>query len=477
MKKSVIRKSILIAATFSMLAGNCFAAKAKKNSKKKDTKAKTENSQFASVEIQKDAKGNTIDLGGINVTVADWWSGDDAESGKAVSPADEASRAWHAFTQSTYNFKLKQKGYTGGWDSHPQAVADFCTSGASKKNYVFVVDARSVISGMRNSLFADLSKVQGIDWNNKKWDRSDRAVLTKGSSFYSMRPLAPEPRGGVFFNKRLLAEAGIDPELPYKLQREKKWTWETFEDLLKKTTRDLDNDGIPDTYGMANSSTEMVPLAVTSNGIAMIGKDKNGNYVNNIGSNQCLEALTWCQRLAANYEKPQPQGSNWDWMYASFVNGEVAFQVDQEYLAMKGNRYQGMKDEFGFVAFPLGPKGDGKYRTLHNDNHYVVPNVYDAETTQKIVKAFDLWCDPTPGYDSPDAWKEDYYPVFSDPYAVDETLQYMRDVPNPRYDTLIPDINYMGDVIWGTYAGANTAQEAYESTKNTYKGLLDNANK
>jgi len=419
--------------------------------------------------------GKVWNLDGIDVILADWWSGDDWESMPASGPAEEANRAWHHWTQETYNYKMIQKQLTGSWDSHPQAVSNFCIIGG-KENYVFVIDGRSAITGLRANLFYDLSKLKNVDFTAKKWGSGTEKMFNKGSSFYFMRPLAPEPRGGVFWNKRLLEEAGIDPEEPYNLQAAGKWNWETFEQLVAKCTYDKDNDGINDAWGMANSSTEFVPLAAISNGMPMIGYE-NGKFVNNVGTDQVLEALTWCAHMATNYEMPQPEGSEWNWMYAAFMNGQVAFLADQEYHAQNNGQFSGMTDDWGFVCFPLGPKGDGKYRTLHNDNMYVIPSCYDDERAAKIAKAFDFWSDDTPGYDQPDSWKESFYSCFRDDRAVDETLTLMRSTPSPRYDTFVPGINYMGDVIWVTYPGYVTPQQAYEDSKNVWAGLLNDANR
>lgn len=472
MKKLSFTKVICVAVVTLLLTANLSAAPKKKSKKQK--------SKFDSVQVQKNSKGKVWNLGGIDIQLIDWWSGPDAEGGEPRSTSDAELREWHKWSQEKYNYKLKQC-QISGWDSHPQTVSNFCITGGDE-NYIFIIDNRSVISGMRAGLYYDLSKVTDVDWSNEKWDRSTREIMSKGSKFYSMRPIIPEPRGGVFFNKRLLEEAGIDPEEPYNLQKEGKWTWETFEDLVAKCTRDIDNDGIMDIWGMANSSTEFVPLAVMSNGTAMIGRDANGKYINNIGTDKSLEALKWCAHMATNYEKPQPEGSEWNWMYPAFVNGEVAFQVDQEYHAQPNGTYAQMKDDFGFVCFPLGPSGDGKYKTLHNDNLYVLPSCYDDEKAAKIVKAFDLWTEPVPGAETDEngediSWKEGYYTCFRDSRAVDETLALMKENPNPRYDTLIPDINYMGDVIWVVYPGYVEPQQAYEDTINTYKGLLDYANR
>ncbi|MBR6215675.1 MAG: extracellular solute-binding protein [Spirochaetaceae bacterium] len=429
--------------------------------------------EYKSVKLAKDPETKKVyDFDGMQIIIGDFWSpSDGADNAEAVSPADEDAKRFHKFLKSAYNMDIDSYGI-GSWGAHPQTVANFCTTGGDE-NYIFVIDARSVSIGLKGNLFYDLSTIKSIDWNDPKWDKATKEMTSKNGGFYGMRALASEPRGGVFFNKRLLKEAGIDPEEIYDLQKENKWTWETFEDMLKKTTRDLDNDGVFDTYGMANLSTEFCYLAAMSNGGSYIGKDSNGKYFNNIGNEKTLEALSWAADMKRKYERPQPEGANWDWMYASFINGEVAFQVDQEYRV--GNIAE-MQDDWGFVCFPLGPKGDGKYGTLAQDNVYVIPGCYDKERAEKIAKAFDLYTTEVPGYDAT-TWKEDYYSRFRDARAVDETLQLMRDNPVPRYDTMIIGINQVGSVIWNVYGGGQTAQEAYEATKNEYQGLIDEMNK
>lgn len=461
-------KRVLCVGLTLVAVSSAVSAAGKKKSKKDDP--------YKSItkQVNPDTK-KVWDLGGMSVILADWWSGENWEETPASGPMEEDTRAWHRWTQKTYNYKMIQKQLTGSWDSHPQAVSNFCINGG-KENYVFTIDARSALVGLKSDLFYDLSKLKNIDWTKSKWASGTEKMFNKGSSFYFMRPLVPEPRGGVFFNKRLLEAAGIDPDTPYDLQKAHKWTWDEFEKLLKKCTYDIDNDGLNDIWGMANSSTEFVPLAAVSNGMPMIGYE-NGKFVNNCGKDQVLEAIEWSARMAANYEKPQPEGSEWNWMYAAFLNGEVAFLADQEYHAQNNGTFAHMTDDWGFVCFPLGPKGDGKYRTLHNDNLYVIPNCYDDERAAKIAKAFDFWTDGTPGYDSPDAWKEGYYSCFRDSRAVDETLVYMKENPNPRYDTFVPGINYMGDMIWAPYAGAVTPQQAYEDCKNVWAGLLKDLNR
>jgi hypothetical protein len=462
MIKSTWKKAMCIGLSLLMVAGTLTAAPKKKKG----------DNPFKNQPKEKNSKNKVWNFKDMNVIVADWWTAEDIPD--PVSQAEEDQRAWQDWIQETYKFTMRNLGISS-WNAHPQNVANFCTTGG-EENYVFVIDGRSAGPGLKANLFYDLSKVTSIDWSKDKWDQATKQKLSKGSSFYAMRAISPEPRGGVFFNKRLLQEAGIDPDSIYDMQANGTWTWETFEEMCKKCTRDLDNDGVNDIYAMASLSTEFCYLALDSNSASLIGRGADGKLFNNAGSDNSMEAWNWIRHMVDNYEMPSPEGANWDWMYTAFANGETAFTIDQEYTVQVGGRYHDMKDDYGFVCFPMGPKGDGKYKTLHDDNMYIIPGSYDDETAQNIAKAFDLWTDPVPGYEGSDTWKESYYPMFRDERAVDETLALMLENANPRFDTLVAGFN-AGSFVWNFWGGWATPQEQYEATKNEWQALINDANR
>jgi hypothetical protein len=301
--------------------------------------------------------------------------------------------------------------------------------------------------------------------------------MTKGDAVYGMRPIPSEPRDGVWFNKRLLEEAGIDPESLYDMQRDGTWTWEAYEDICKKITRDTDNDGVIDVYATASQQGSAFNVALASNGAAFVKIDENGKYYNATGEDAFLEAANWMVEMSKTYEMPQPEGANWDWTFAAFINGDVAMTIHQDYF--KSTLAANMKDEYGFVMFPLGPKGD-TYKTVYSDFAYVIPANYDAERAQKIAYAFDLYSEPTPGYDDPDAWKSSYYNMFSDARSVDETIEMMRDA---KYGVsflsdLIPGYELGPQFYWNTYSrnGWRTVAEQLEESKNVWQAALDAVN-
>ncbi|MBS7261514.1 MAG: extracellular solute-binding protein [Treponema sp.] len=468
----VSKKAVLVGMAALLIAGSLTAAP-KKMSKNEKAEFKALQKQFKDYKVQKDPKtGKPYDFGGMKIRLADYWSPSNGVSTeKTHTQSEEDTKKFRKFICYTYNLDFDQIGI-GNWDQHPQAVSNFCFVGGDE-NYLFFVDNRSIASGLKAGMFYDLKKFTNVDWTAEKWAKSTFELCSKKGGVYACRHIPPEPRGGLYFNKRLLREANIDPDSIYDMQANGTWTWDSFEKALKATTRDIDNDGVIDVYGMASGSVDFATLAVQSNGSTFIGKDENGKYFSQVGADKTTEAMLWVQRMVQNYEKPMPEGANWDWMYACFKNGETAFCCHQAYFAKE---LEENLDDYGFVAFPLGPNSDGKYKTLFNDNYIVLPACYDMERAEKIIKAFDLWSDITPGY-SIDTWKDEWYPRFRDERAVDETMQMMYENGEANLIHMISGINQLGDYIWNVYPGYWTPQEGYETTKNSYEALINEQNR
>lgn len=425
---------------------------------------------YMGVKAQKDPSTKKIyDFGGLEVTIYDWWSNPDAEPSTKQQEDQANYRKW---LEDTYNFKAKQSDLAG-WAEYPAEVANYCITGGDDAR-VFIIDGRSAFSGLKANLWADLSKVPGIDWTAAKWNKAAINVMKSGDSFYSFAYGKPEPCTAMFFNKRILQENGFDPEEPYNLQKAGKWTWDTFEDMCKKLTKDTDNDGIIDQYAMCSWNSIFSWASLASNGAnVVVGKDANGKYyIDN--SDAEIEAWNWVRKMGTTYQKPQPEGANWDYMKAEFKDGNVAFYVNEEYDAQPNGLLADMKDDWGMVTFPLGPRSNGKYFSLNADNMFVIPSCYSQDKINKIMKIVDLWTDDVPGYTDEDAWKEGYYPAFRDSRAVDETIQYMMDNPVAHYDWLIPGLD-IGPYSWDIFAGADVST-TLENKKNETQALLDQMN-
>ena len=88
--------------------------------------------------IYRDADGNVIDLGGMEITVCDWWSSDWHDD-EPTTAAGEATYDYRTWLEETYNFKIVQRNATT-WDDSPSDFTNFATTGGDE-NYVWILRA------------------------------------------------------------------------------------------------------------------------------------------------------------------------------------------------------------------------------------------------------------------------------------------------------------------------------------------------
>lgn len=428
-------------------------------------------SPFEGVEVARDADGNVIDLGGMEIIVGDWWSS--GEEAEPTTAQEEATAEWREWIQETYNFKVTRIA-VADWGASPEFFTNFATTGGPE-NYAYILRFGAVAAPMNSGLFYDLATLSSLDFTKDKWNKTTLEVMTIGDSVYGMRPEVDEPAAGVFFNKRMLTEAGIDPESLYDMQADGTWTWEAFEEICDKLTRDTDNDGVVDVYALASFSPRLIGSAIASNGANFVERDEDGKYYNATGSDAFLEAANWIVEIIKKHELPQPEGSEWYYAEPSFYNGEAAMSVHQDYFA--STLYENMQDDYGFVVFPKGPKAD-KYLNFRGDNVTVIPSIYDEQRAWNIAFAYDLYTNPTPGYDDEEDWKSHYYARYRDTRAVDDTIAILRDSNYAAisYVDLIPGYDLGPDFYWDVYGLTMTPAEKLESVQNQWQAYLDAVN-
>lgn len=178
-----------------------------------------------------DESGNPIDLGGMEIVIRNWWSPE--EPAEPTNDFEEARDEYRAWIQETYNFKIKEVAISD-WGSTPQDFVDYVTTGGDDNNYVFTLrNDPAIVSAMSNGLMYDLATLKNLDFSQDKFQANLlHTQYAKGDSIYCMFAGPSEARTGVFFNKRLLTEAGIDPESIYDMQADGTWTWDKFDELM-----------------------------------------------------------------------------------------------------------------------------------------------------------------------------------------------------------------------------------------------------
>lgn len=415
-----------------------------------------------------DENGNVYDLGGAEIIIRDWWSGDPAEP---TNDYEEARDEWREWIQETYNFTIKQQAISD-WGSTPADFVEYATTGGDEY-YAFIVrDDPAVTSAMASGLMTDLSQLDCLDFSKPQYQKNLlHEEYSKGDAIYAMYSGDSEPRTGIYFNKRLLTEAGIDPESIYDLQENNEWTWDKWEELMAQVQRDTDNDGTIDIYGETQNAGNMTCAAVWSNGGEFVGM-KDGEYVYRLEDPETLDALDFAVDVFDNYSFPYPDDAEWDYYKQVFLNGQAAFMVEDAYAA--SGFLADMEDDFGFVCFPMGPNATD-YTNCYSNNPVVIPSCYDQEKAWKIAFAYDLYNAPVPGYEDYEGWKSNYYNSFRDTESVDLTCERMVQNGMITYDGIIPNLQRGSDLVWNINRGT-VVSEQVEAIRDTWKAYIDEAN-
>ena len=414
-----------------------------------------------------------LDFGGRTVYIYDWWSNDDeAHSARTAEPDEETQLLYdyRDWLEKTYNVKIVETALSD-WAGNPTELANMVMNKDNSKLCLVAVAADFAGTPLANDLYMPWD----IDLSGEKWNKADLDFMTKDGKVYGVHAGKTEPRSCVFFNKRVLNEAGVDPETIYDAQANGTWTWDMMIEIMEKVQRDKDNDGTYDVWGMVGSGDELAIGLMFSNNASFFDYDENGKLAITANSQPALDALQMRKTMAEKYMAPQPEGSNWDWFKDYFKQNDVAFYPGQTWQGFNdGAELSDMNDEWGCVMYPKGPNADDYY-AMACDNVYGIPNVYDAETSEKIQKIYDLDTMDTPGVDTEDGWIGNKY-LYTDERAVDETYAMMREaehsVPNLTY--LLGSTNdVLGSaLLWGPI-GSMSPAEAVESATPVWQGMLD----
>ena len=408
------------------------------------------------------------DLGGMQVKVGDWYSAEEDDLSTKYAE-DTYNYRQEIFEQ--YNFTLTREKLCAWQDMAEKFTTEVISGTPSVDIWYLYQD--TVNEPLKNNLFYDLSKVKTVDFSEEKWNKQVKELMTYEGGVYGMSTEL-EPRAGIFYNKRIFEEAGIPKDEPYELQANGQWTWDKFEEYCAKLTQDVDNDGVTDIYAMASFSKDYFKLAAACNGAQFVSRDENGQYVNATTTQNFLDAANWgVSLIEKGYIEPKPEGAAWDWFITAFRDGECAMQTAEVYTV--SSFATSMDDEFGFVMFPAGP--NGTMATVPFDNVLVVPSCFDDEYVEKIMFAYDLYTEATPGWSLDEAWKETYYAQFKDYRAVDETLELMREDEHRilDYQSMIPKTDY-GDFTYSVYALGKTPAEQLEEMTPEWDSYIKKAN-
>lgn len=380
---------------------------------------------------------NIRDLGGQHFIIGNWWSNWHVDTFEPQTEEAEARLFDRIDVMERYNFTMEVR-RMGGWGEVRDMIPLEIMAGGRDVHIWYMEPAwfgtmnnQRLFAPLRDEFF---DAATGLNWHMGTIDASRREGVPHGFA------LGIVPGGGVFFNMRLLEEAGLDPELPFDLQLAGNWTWDTFMDVARATTRDLTGDGIPDTWGVATFGQEFLERALISNNAMFVGMDPDtGRFLNTTNTPEFLEALEWANDLGTEgVTMPEPEGMGWNFFIPAFENGMAAMRAAGEHES--GSIGNNLSDPWGFVAFPKGPRAD-THRFMGNTNFQAIPVNFSAEEVDDIMFAHRQWVRPMPTFDDPLAWTAGAFAAHYHPRSVNETLMMFSRNPglmSPAFHLIVP---------------------------------------
>ena len=260
----------------------------------------------------------------------------------------------------------------------------------------------------------------------------------------------------MFFNKELLRDAGIEEELPYDLQASGEWTFETFKKLCKALTRDVDNDGVTDIYGVTGQQINFFQGLLVANDTYVITKE-NGQLVMNANDKKVLEALSFGHELICEgYYSPRGNGE-WDYFKADFYEGRAAMYVEEMYACHNIND-KAPNLEYGFVNIPKGPSAKDYISAVNCRIICVMPNCDKIrDVADDIAFAYDIYASVPEMYREDDIiWKSSMWMRYMCMYDLENGLKDKRSVMETcnwminKWDPymIVPDV-YVQDHKYG----------------------------
>ncbi|MCL1988983.1 MAG: extracellular solute-binding protein [Firmicutes bacterium] len=357
------------------------------------------------------------DLGGLEITIATWWAD---EATDTVDPQTALERMrWddRADLEALHNFRIRTVNM-GGW-TETRDMMPFEIAAGNRDIQIWVMEPTWFSTMHGQNLLAPIALDNfhpDINWNQSVMDFTMRGGLPHAFA------MGTEFAGGVYFNMRLFEEAGFPPDYPFQLQAEGRWNWETFTEVARALSRDLDNDGINDTWAMSSFNQDFLDRALASNGAAFVSIDPTtGEFINTTNTPQFLETINWVVQLREEMLAMHEDdiGAEWNFFIDAFNSGLSAMRSAGHYVA-SGEILPNLADPWGFVSFPAGPSGGDHYSWV-TSNFNAIPQFYTEEEIDDFMFAIYLWNRPLPGADDDD-WMFGEYARHADPRSVDETM-------------------------------------------------------
>ncbi len=243
---------------------------------------------------------------------------------------------------------------------------------------------------IKNGLYMDLNQFGVFDWRKTKWDQQFLKTTNFGGKQYVCGTVLEGPDKGLlnqamFFNKRLVKDAGYNPDDIYKWQKDGTWTWAKFLEIAEKISK-LDPGNV---WGTVGNDKLLYADLVLSNGTNYILKTADG-IVFNAGDPKALEALEFYKQLYQKHVMPEADAFS---DAKLFTSCKVGFLPEYLERLRYPEVYGAMVDDYGVVMIPKGPKASDYVSGIDWFGGDAIPT--GTENAKDIALVIDFMTDPT----------------------------------------------------------------------------------
>lgn len=313
-------------------------------------------------------------------------------------PTDEKSEDYETMTayktevEQHFNCKIKIEDYSP-WDTYYQKLQDMTMAGEvigdimHFDNYIY---PKVMLSGILMPL-QDYIDVKDYEF----WNKDIEPFFSYKDNVYGVsKKGAGVPAAYMFYNKTLFHEKGLDAkyDIP-KLIADKKWTWETFREILRDSTFDTDGDNKTDIFGLGGQGLQFGRLTnyfVWSNGGAYT-RMKDGAVTFTAEEPQFIRAMEFMHTLTFT-DKVIGQSAEWrsyDSM-AMFTRGECMFYGGTNWHIQTMKAMVPDDTVISITPIPIGPDGGGDYINFDfNATIYGMPST--AQHPKEAGMVFEYW--------------------------------------------------------------------------------------
>lgn len=301
---------------------------------------------------------------------------------------------------------------------------------------------------VKDARWAEPSDTLGV-YNNKAY----------GLSLY--RP--PEVRYCVVFNKTLLRSYRIDPNSLYAAVNNGTWTFDKLLEVAKTCTKDTNNDGVYDTYGIVGPPSYIGYGLLKANGASLATKT-NGKINVSVNSAAAKYALNFYYDLVNTHKVVYTAKAELGTAKAfstvneikyvrEFLNSKAAFLFYESWVLNQQIKPGAGSLEYGMLPYPKGPNASGY--TTSADNSRLLCLTSTNTDKEKTAIIFNALAYPVDGEAGLDYW----YDIQADYFQKDDTQSL--DMYKLCLNTSVTDMGAASDKLFNGFFGDAIAETVY----------------